>query len=52
MDQLTEREHEVAALFVDDLPDAQIVRKVEQAAFQAGQGDLHGRERRWVPCSS
>jgi hypothetical protein len=36
MDQLTEREQEVAALFVDDLEDPQIVRRVEQAAFQAG----------------
>jgi hypothetical protein len=33
---LTEREQETAALFVDDLHDAQIVRRVEQAAFQAG----------------
>jgi hypothetical protein len=36
VDQLTESNQEVAALFVDDLPDAQIARKVEQAAFQAG----------------
>jgi hypothetical protein len=36
MDQLTEREQVVAALFVDDLQDAQIGRKVEQAAFHAG----------------
>ena len=36
MDQLTEREQEVAALFVDDLQDTQIARKVERAAFQAG----------------
>jgi hypothetical protein len=36
VDQLTEREQDVAALFVDDLQDAQIVRKVERAAFHAG----------------
>jgi hypothetical protein len=36
MDQLTEREQEVAALFVDDPQDAQISGKVERAAFQAG----------------
>ena len=36
MDQLTEREKEVADLFADDLQDAQIARKAEWAAFQAG----------------
>ena len=36
MDQLTEREPEEAALFVDDLQDPQISGKVERAAFQAG----------------
>ena len=36
MDQLTEREQEVAALFVEDLQDTQIARKVDQSAFQAG----------------
>jgi hypothetical protein len=36
MQQLTEREQEVAALFADDLQASQLARKVEQAAFQAG----------------
>jgi hypothetical protein len=36
MEELTEREQEVAALFADDLQHTQIARKVEQAAFQTG----------------
>jgi hypothetical protein len=36
MDQFTEREQGVAALFADDFQGAQIARKDERAAFQAG----------------
>jgi hypothetical protein len=36
MDQLTEREKEVAALFADELQDTQIARKVERARSKLG----------------